>query len=305
MSEALNNVDWNGLALLWRKSGYRLKELNNAAYQVPGIPHLPPQLELREYQITAISNWFAHRGRGTLKMATGSGKTITALALAKELYQKIGLQVILIVCPYRHLVTQWQRECEKFNLKPLLAFETVHAWHSQLANHLYNISTGSASFLTIIVTNSTLISEGFQSQLSYFPEKTLIIGDEVHNLGSSRLEESLPRNIGLRLGLSATPERYFDEVGTDAILKYFGAILEPELTLADAITRGALVPYLYYPILVELTEDEAQIYSKLTKRIGWAMQKNEDWQNNPILTGLLMQRARLIGAAENKTKCPA
>ncbi len=299
---SLSPIDWEKLASEWTDSPYRVKELENSAYQVPGIPHLPPKLELRDYQTTAIANWFKHRGRGTLKMATGSGKTITALALARELYQKIGLQVLLIVCPYRHLVTQWQRECEKFNLKPLLAFETVHAWQSQLSNYLYNIRAGSASFLTIIVTNSTLISAGFQSQLAYFPEKTLIIGDEVHNLGSSRLEESLPRNIGLRLGLSATPERYFDETGTDAILNYFGSILKPELTLEDAINRGALVHYLYYPILVKLTEEEAVIYGKLTKRIGWAMQKNEDWQNNPILTALLMQRARLIGAAENKLK---
>jgi superfamily II DNA or RNA helicase len=54
-----------------------------------------------------VANWFAGSGRGTLKMATGSGKTITALAIATELYQKIGLQVLLVVCPYRHLVTQW------------------------------------------------------------------------------------------------------------------------------------------------------------------------------------------------------
>jgi DNA phosphorothioation system restriction enzyme len=313
---SLSDIDWEKLASSWieqtsqelpliensylKPSTWRVQESENTPYKVPGIPHLPPKLELRDYQTTAITNWFRHRGRGTLKMATGSGKTITALALARELYQKIGLQVLLIVCPYRHLVIQWQRECEKFNLQPLLAFETVHAWQSQMANHLYNIKAGTSCFLTIIVTNSTLISEGFQSQLVYFPEKTLIIGDEVHNLGSARLEESLPRNIGLRLGLSATPERYFDDPGTEAILNYFGAILKPELTLEDAIKRGALVHYLYYPILVELTEEEAVIYRKLTKRIGWAMQKNENWQNNPILTGLLMQRARLIGAAENK-----
>jgi|GEM_PF-5207620 len=106
MSDFLSHLDWNKLALEWTNSHYRVKELDHSRYLVPGLPSLPPQLELRDYQITAIANWFKHRGRGTLKMATGSGKTITSLALTRELYEKIGLQVLLIVCPYRHLVTQ-------------------------------------------------------------------------------------------------------------------------------------------------------------------------------------------------------
>ncbi|HEY9607419.1 MAG TPA: DNA phosphorothioation system restriction enzyme [Allocoleopsis sp.] len=268
-----------------------------------GIPKLPPSIQLRQYQQQAVANWFANQGRGTLKMATGSGKTITALAIATELYQKIGLQVLLVVCPYRHLVTQWARECQHFNLRPILAFENVRNWQSQLSTQLYNVHAGNQPFLTIITTNSTLIGEGLQSQLKYFPEKTLIVGDEAHNLGAPRLEQSLPRNIGLRLALSATPERYFDEQGTDFLFDYFGRVLQPELTLADAIRQGALVHYLYYPILVELTDAEARAYAKLTKRIGWVLMDEENRsnvENHDTLTSLLMQRSRLVGAAVNK-----
>ncbi|HEY9893430.1 MAG TPA: DNA phosphorothioation system restriction enzyme [Candidatus Sericytochromatia bacterium] len=261
---------------------------------------MPSSIQLRHYQQQAVANWFANQGRGTLKMATGSGKTITALAIATELYQKIGLQVLLVVCPYRHLVTQWARECQKFNLEPILAFENVRNWQSQLSTELYNVHSGNQSFLTIITTNATLMGEGLQSQLKYFPDKTLIVGDEAHNLGATRLEQSLPRNIGIRLALSATPERYFDEQGTQFIFDYFGSVLQPELTLADAIRQGALVHYLYYPILVELTEAETRIYAKLTKRICWAMIDEEKIENNDTLTSLLMQRARLIGTASNK-----
>ncbi|MBW4650436.1 MAG: DNA phosphorothioation system restriction enzyme [Kastovskya adunca ATA6-11-RM4] len=257
-------------------------------------------MQLRQYQQEAVANWFANQGRGTLKMATGSGKTITALAIATELYQKIHLQVLLVICPYRHLVTQWARECQRFNLEPVLAFENVRNWQSQLSTQLYNVRSGSQPFLTVIATNATLMSESLRSQLKYFPERTLIIGDEAHNLGSTRLEQSLPRNIGLRLALSATPERYFDEQGTEALFDYFGSVLPPELTLADAIRQGALVRYLYYPVLVELTETEAKSYAKLTKRIGWALMDQEDFESNDTLTSLLMQRARLIGAASNK-----
>ncbi|VXD16593.1 Type III restriction enzyme, res subunit [Planktothrix serta PCC 8927] len=265
------------------------------------IPQIPPSLHLRAYQQQAVNNWFANRGRGTLKMATGSGKTITALAIATELYQKIGLQALIIVCPYRHLVTQWAKEAEKFNFNPILAFESVQYWQRQLSNELYQLRAGYQPFLTIITTNSTLISEGFQSQIRYFPEKTLMVGDEAHNLGSPRLEESLPRNIGLRLALSATPERHFDDSGTDAILNYFGPVLQPELTLAEAIRQGALVRYLYYPILVELTEAESRAYHRLTTRIGWAlMEDNKNWENNETITALLIQRSRLIASATNK-----
>jgi len=260
---------------------------------------MPPSIKLRQYQQQAVANWFANKGRGRLKMATGSGKTITALAIAVSLYEKIGLQVLLVVCPYRHLVTQWARECQKFDLEPILAFENVHTWQSQLSSGLYNIHSGNQSFLTVITTNSTLIGDGLQSQLRYFPDKTLIVGDEAHNLGAPRLEQSLPRRVGLRLALSATPERYFDDRGTQSLFDYFGPVLPPDFTLADAIRQGALVHYLYYPILVDLTELESRAYAKLTKKIGWALM-NGEVEDSEALTPLLMQRARLIGAAANK-----
>lgn len=266
-------------------------------------PAMPSQLKLRPYQEQAINNWFTNRGRGILKMATGSGKTITALAIATQLYQKITLQALIVICPYRHLVTQWARECEKFSLKPILAFENVHTWQNQLSTTLYNIHSGYEEFITVITTNSTFISDSLQSQIKYFPEKTLIIGDEAHHLGSPKLEKSLPKNIGLRLALSATPERYFDDQGTTAILDYFGEVLQPELTLADAIIQGALARYLYYPVLVELTEAESRAYAKLTSKIGWALLLSEK-ENVEIekedLTALLIQRSRLVASATNK-----
>ncbi len=297
------SVDWHKLAALYRHKhlGDRLREKSSEYhYSNIGTPAFPDGLILRNYQHQAVSNWLENKGRGTLKMATGSGKTIIALAIATELYQQIGLQVLIIVCPYRHLVNQWARECNKFNLEPITAMGRADNWQGELSNKLYNLNNQPRSFITIIATNSTLISQGFQSQLKYFPAKTLIIGDEAHNLGSSRLESSLPRNIGLRLALSATPERQYDEIGTEALLNYFGAIIQPEFTLADAIKQGALVHYLYYPIFVELTNSESLLYAKLTKRIGWILGKNNNSQDNDTLTSLLTKRSRLVATASNK-----
>jgi DNA phosphorothioation system restriction enzyme len=301
--DIFNTINWDKLALRYRQKYQRhqVKESSSSyQYQKLGIPIFPDSLNLRNYQNQAIANWLQNKGRGTLKMATGSGKTIIALAIATELYQQIGLQVLLIVCPYRHLVTQWSRECAKFNLRPIIAMTRVDNWQAELSIQLYNIRTNDNSFLTIITTNSTLISEGFQSQLKFFPAKTLIVGDEAHNLGSTRLESSLPRTIGLRLALSATPERQYDELGTDALLNYFGSIIKPEFTLADAIKQGALVHYLYYPVFVQLTASEAFIYAQLTKKIGWILNKNSSLEANDNLTALLTKRSRLIGTAANK-----
>ena len=302
----MNQIDWNRLANLYRQKylASRLKE-GSRSYQdnKAGNPVFPRGLVLRKYQHQAIANWFDNRGRGTLKMATGSGKTIIALAIATELDRQIGLQVLIVVCPTQHLVSQWSRECEKFNLKPIAAMVRVDNWQSELSNQLYNLQSKAQSFLTIITTNSTLISDAFQSQLKYFPAKTLLVGDEAHNLGSTQIASCLPRNIGLRLALSATPERQYDEEGTEALLNYFGAVIQPEFTLADAIKQGALARYFYYPVFVELTATEAAEYAKLTKRIGWTLSKNPSFQDNDNLTSLLTKRSRLIATAENKLNC--
>ncbi len=252
-----NSIDWqkiiqnfqqkNQYKLAERKSSYHYQDFSNS------YPIYPPNLNLRDYQEEAVINWFKNKGRGILKMATGSGKTITALAIATELYEQINLQVLLVICPFRHLVSQWSQSAEEFNLKPILAFNTVYDWQTQLSNQLYEIQHKKQNFLTIITTNATFITQRFQSQLAFLPEKTLIVGDEAHNLGSPRLLSCLPKTIGLRLALSATPERYFDEDGTDLLIEYFGQVLAPEFTLAKAIEKQALVQYNYYPIFVELT----------------------------------------------------
>jgi DNA phosphorothioation system restriction enzyme len=265
-----------------------------------GVPTRPRWITLRDYQQQVVKNWFANKGRGTLKMATGSGKTITALAVAAALYEQIQLEALIVVCPYRHLVQQWGRECRKFGLQPILAYESVKQWQSDLSNQLINLRLELQPFVTVITTNATLTSQGFQSQLGSFPKKTLLIGDEAHNLGAERLAKSLPKTVGLRLGLSATPERYFDDRGTQALFDYFGEVLEPEFTLADAINQGALVHYRYYPILVELTDEEALEYARLSVKIGQAIAIGGADDDNENLTLLLSKRARLIGAAENK-----
>ncbi len=266
-------------------------------------PAIPSNIKLRDYQQEAVENWIKNNGRGSFKMATGTGKTITALAVAITLYEKFNLQAMVIICPYRHLVSQWAAECKRFGFNPILAFESRSLWDGALSNALYNVSQGNQNFVCVVTTNRTFSQSGIQNKIRYFPEKCLIIADEAHNLGASHLRRCLPESIKLRLALSATPERWFDEEGTNRLFDYFGPVLEPQLTLKEAIAKKALVPYRYYPILVELSEEEREKYISLSEKIAKVFQQqgNVD-EENPILTALLTKRARLVATACNKIK---
>ena len=91
----MNQINWHWLATLYcqKHFGNKLRE-SSRSYQNDnlGLPIFPQDLKLRTYQHQAVANWLENKGRGTLKMATGSGKTIIALAIAVELYQQIGLK---------------------------------------------------------------------------------------------------------------------------------------------------------------------------------------------------------------------
>ena len=63
----------------------------------------------------------------------------------------------------------------------------------------------------------------------------------------------------MRLGLSATPEREIDPVGTEAVLNYFGGVCF-EYSLKQAMADCYLSPYNYKVILVELTDAETEKY---------------------------------------------
>lgn len=81
--------------------------------------------------------------------------------------------------------------------------------------------------------------------------------------------------MGLGLALSATLERYFNYGGTQSLFDYFRVVLQPQFNLQDGMGQGALVHYLCYQVLVELTGGESLAYFKLTKKIGRFLQYRE------------------------------
>lgn len=271
----------------------------------PQTPFSPPQsFELRPYQIDAIRAWSKAGGKGIFAMATGSGKTLTALTLASKVAEKNRPLVLIVVCPYINLCRQWLREMATFGLQPVACFEGKDRWQAELEEGYQRLSVGLSQIHAIVTTNSTFQSESFQARIrprvSTSSVHHLLIADEVHNLGAEKLRESLPEGIAMRLGLSATPERHYDPVGTKAVLDYFGDIIY-EYPLSLAIADGRLCRYRYYPIPVELTEAETDEYEELTVKLAKFFTKgDDDSEMQQVAMRLLIKRARLLAGAENK-----
>lgn len=271
----------------------------DTAYSHPsqGID-LPNDLYLRDYQRDAISAWFENDCRGFLEMATGSGKTITALSAIVRLAKERQRLFILVACPYQHLVVQWANEVSRFGIEARLAYQDQHSWAGRIKNAIIDYNFGKV--VCVVTTHATFTGESMQQSLEKLTGDAVLIADEAHHLGAQERREKLPEYFDFRLGLSATPKRWFDAEGTEALVAYFGETVY-QFTLPQAIKRGCLCPYYYYPHLVELTDDELIEYEELTKKIArcFSTQEDELITEGPLGT-LLGQRTNLLNRAENK-----
>lgn len=273
----------------------QLKE-SGVVYQ-PAKPQLPKHISLRDYQNEAIDAWFAHDCRGLFEMATGTGKTITALGASARLFERENRLAVIIAVPYQHLVDQWHEEASDFGYKPILAYQSKKSWLDDLNHQILDFNGGYRSFISVIVTHSTFITEDFQATIARLEAPVLLIADEAHHLGAARSRLHYPENVSFRLALSATPDRWFDDDGTVALRAYFGETVFA-FTLEEAI-GVSLTPYYYYPHLVSLTDDEMVEYETLSLKIARLMSQ-EDEDKQEALKMLLIKRARLLNTAANK-----
>jgi len=128
----------------------------------------------------------------------------------------------------------------------------------------------------------------------------------LHRLGSPRRRQVFQLNTGARLGLSATPYRYGDPMGTQTLFDYFGGIIPPPFTLDDAIKSGVLTRYFYHPQKLSLSISEQDRWNEITDEIRKLIAKSgrsedaSDLMANPKLKRLLINRARIVKNAEGK-----
>ena len=267
------------------------------SYQQRSID-VPDDVELRDYQQEAIDAWFGNNCRGLLEMATGSGKTITALSAVARLVNEKRRLFIVVACPFQHLVEQWANEARQFGLRPILAFKSQQSWVDRVNEAVIDYNFGRTG--CVITTHATFTGNTMQRTLARLNGDAVVIADEAHHLGAEESREKLPECFDYRLGLSATPKRWFDEEGTSALAEYFGESVY-EFTLQDAIEGGCLCKYSYFPYLVVLTDDELIEYNALTKKIVHFFQNHQDeFTTEGALGTLLGQRANLLNNAENK-----
>lgn len=259
--------------------------------------------KMRDHQIAALEAWKAKGDfRGTFNLATGAGKTITAIHAIVRLSEAIDGLACVIAAPYQNLADQWVDILATFNIFPVKCYISRSQWEDKLRNMVHELTMGSRKFGAVVVVNRTLKSPEFQGCLSKIKGNRLLwIGDECHHHTSKAYEGFLPIHARYRIGLSATPQHYLDEERNERLNEFYGDIVS-SYTLKQAITDKVLTPYVYYPHIVEFTEAEAEEFVDLSEQIGRTMarQNGKAGEMSPQLTGLLMRRARLVGSAANK-----
>lgn len=267
---------------------------------------IPDNVKLRDYQIEAINGWEQQGYKGIFSMSTGSGKSFTALACMAHLAEKVDEKLaVFIVCPYIHLVGQWEEDVVNWACNPIIAHSksSDKKWDLNLVK-AYKRFRNSGKPFVCITTNDTFASEKIQNIIHRLNEEqnVLLIIDEAHNFGSVRLSNMLPENIKYRIALSATIKRHMDKKGTQKIFDYFG----DECIVYDlerAIKEGALCKYKYYPIPVFLDEDELDKYSYLTEKIKkFVVEEEGKVKISEEGKLLVFKRSRLLAGARNKPK---
>ena len=170
----------------WNK---RISAPLNNKYQ-PQKPIIPEDLLLRDYQLEAINAWFENNCCGFLEMATGTGKTITALAASERLYNQEGKLAVVITVPYQHLVDQWCIEAKKFGYQPILAYQNRGDWFDDFSHQMIEFNNGYRNFISVITTHVTFRNDLFQEIVKRIKSPCLIIADEAHHLGAERSRQS-------------------------------------------------------------------------------------------------------------------
>ncbi len=249
------------------------------------------------HQGKAVASWCEARYRGVLEMATGSGKTITAMIGAHRLHARHKPLLIVVAAPYVPLIEQWCDEILPFGLRPVNLTTAGNATKrvSELQRLKRRLRTGLSDVELVVVSHDTLCTPVFRDAVRSFDCARLLIADEAHNLGRQSFVADPPDFFEYRLGLSATPIRQYDEEGTEALFEFFGPVVF-RYTLEEAIGR-CLVEYDYFVHPVYLTETEMGEWFDLTGKIKDNAWRSDDGNPDEYLAKLFRDRRALLETA--------
>ncbi|MCR4602554.1 MAG: DEAD/DEAH box helicase family protein [Prevotella sp.] len=273
-------------------------------------PHFPYPTGPREYQKKAFDSWKKSQC-GLFNMATGTGKTLTSLNCLLQIYNQFGYYKAIILVPTVTLVEQWEKECRKFDFQHIVKVCSKNKdWKGEIdrltMKENFNPTNSPINYV-VISTYASFARDNVFHDLMSLSKKCLLIADEAHNMGSKRILdriESVGKRFKRRLGLSATPERQFDEKGNKELRRFFNS--ENEYTfvysMEEAIKNRFLCEYYYFPHVVRLCDEEMYDYKNISQKLGKIYRYNGGYLDleDEIVRNLLLKRRRIIHKARNK-----
>lgn len=282
----------------------RIKELSQEIKKIQYKPRFPYSSGPREYQRVAMEKWKANGKKGVFAMATGTGKTITALNCLLEEYNENEKFQAIVLVPTNDLVLQWHEEVKDFNFANIIEIGSGRDWKRKMSMLTTSLTFGGNDSFIIISTYASFHRDSFQGFFRDLPNEVLLIADEAHNIAAPQVKKILPSvHLTKRIGLSATPKRIYDLEGTDEMESFFEdqAPYSYSFTMEEAIKKGVLCQYDYYPHIVHLEEEELEMYVEISKKLMQFFDfDNNCFKNAEIANQLLMKRKRIIHKAHNK-----
>lgn len=252
---------------------------------------------LRDYQKEAINAWIDNGNVGFYVMATGTGKTWTAIYAAKTVMDKENL--LLVICaPYKHLVKQWKEDVEKvFSNCPIIMISSENArWKEELTDAILDSKYSQPKPVIAISTIKSFESEKFEKIAKKTSMHRMLIVDEAHRF--KNLSSQTRRLYSYMLGLSATPASRKNDEFAQQLVDYFGGEVY-NLPIEYAIDKGYLVKYNYFPIYVDASEDDESKFDYYTKLMS-ACFKNNVCIDVDSLAKHKRARLRVIAMADEK-----
>lgn len=254
-------------------------------------------VRLRDYQEKAIEAWIKNHYHGFYVMATGTGKTWTAIYSAKALVEQHPCMIV-ICAPYKHLVKQWAEDVEKAfpKAKIIMVSSENPGWDNQITTEIIRGRYNQDSQIIIISTISSFKMPRFDEAVSKYQGEKLLIVDEAHRFTDRQAQ--LQRIYAYMLGLSATPFSGKSAAKGKELMSFFGGQVF-NLPIEEALDRGFLVPYYYYPIFVDATAEEEEKFAKQSYVISSCF-RGDVCIDPDKLVKALRRRLRIISMAEAK-----
>lgn len=230
-----------------------------------------PDQHLRRWQNEAMYAWLSSHKRGIVGAVTGGGKTVFALACI----QRTRPETTLIVVPSVALLDQWWEETTSFFG---LRLDDV------------NLITGRQKLVRGTI-NIGVLNTVAKLKPNWPAQNAMLVIDECHKAASHKFGAVLDLPADQRLGLSATPERPYDDGLSERLIPALGDVIY-QYTYADALRDNVIVPFVLENVVFELEEDREASYAKLTRMIARAI--SEYGTEAPETISLFLRRSRIL-----------